>query len=302
MKSNWWNWIFELARIVIALARREARAMWELFRPAQQKAVRQAEAYAHELALREIRTGIDEFLSITSHKLRTPLTTIKGNVQLARMRLSHIERQMTLDDPLSKSALDEIYTLLNRAERGVNVQNQLIHDMTDITRIQAGNLELNIDLCNLTQIVIDTVEDQHSVSPTRSIKLTLQAHKTLPVIADAERIGQVLSNFLINALQYSSADRSVFISLERLNSAARISVRDEGPGLTTNEQAQVWDRFYKVKGIMAQKGFSEGLGLGLYICRAIIEEHQGEFGVESLKGVGSTFWFKLPLAAPTLVE
>ena len=78
----------------------------------------------------------------------------------------------------------------------------------------------------------------------------------------------------------------------------RISVRDEGPGLTPSEQERVWERFYRIEGIRRKRGSSVGLGLGLYICRAIVEQHQGEVGIESTKGVGSTFWFTLPLADP----
>ena len=192
--------------------------------------------------------------------------------------------------------------MLNRAERQVNVQNRLIRDLMDISRIQVGKLELNKELCNLTTIVVDTVEDLRSTTPTRTIQLELQEHMTIPVIADSERIGQVLSNFLTNALKYSPPDRPIHVSLELKERDAVVAVRDEGPGLTPEERERVWERFYKVEGIKGQKGFSAGLGLGLHICRAVIEEHQGEAGVESSKGAGSTFWFSLPLAATALDE
>ena len=88
------------------------------------------------------------------------------------------------------------------------------------------------------------------------------------------------------------------VQLKKEENVVRVLVRDEGPGLTPEEQVQVWDRFYQVEGIKRQRGSSVGLGLGLNICRAIIEQHQGEVGVESTKGKGSTFWFTLPLADP----
>ena len=78
----------------------------------------------------------------------------------------------------------------------------------------------------------------------------------------------------------------------------RVLVRDVGPGLTPSEQERIWERFYQVEGIKRQRGSSVGLGLGLHICRAIVEQHQGEVGIESVKGEGSTFWFTLPLAVP----
>lgn len=115
--------------------------------------------------------------------------------------------------------------------------------------------------------------------------------------ADADRIGQVISNYLSNALKYSepSCPIEVYLELEEPE-RVRLSVRDEGPGLTTLEQQQVWERFYRVPGIQVKSGSGVGLGLGLYICQTIIERQGGQVGVESKKDVGSTFWFTLPLA------
>jgi signal transduction histidine kinase len=191
--------------------------------------------------------------------------------------------------------LEEIYSMLSRAERQVNVQNRLIRDLTDISHIQDGKLELTMEPCNLTNIVISTIEDLRSAYPHRAINLALQTDGMIPILADSERISQVISNYVTNALKFSPADRPVTVGLELPGKAARVSVRDEGPGLTPVEQEQVWERFSKIKSIKAQKGFSTGLGLGLHICRAIVEEHKGRVGVESIKGVGSTFWFSLPL-------
>ena len=91
-------------------------------------------------------------------------------------------------------------------------------------------------------------------------------------------------------------DRPVDVQLNKEEKMVRVLVRDEGPGLTPSEQERIWERFYQVEGIKRQRGSSVGLGLGLYICREIVEQHQGGVGVESIKGKGSTFWFTLPLA------
>jgi signal transduction histidine kinase len=248
----------------------------------------------HELVLRETNARINEFLGVTSHELRTPLTTIKGNIQLARLRLQHLEREAFQNNLMVD--LEEIYTMLSRAERQVNVQNRLIRDLTDISHIQDGKLELAMEPFNLTNIVVSTIEDLRSAYPHRAINLTLQTEGTIPITADSERISQVMSNYVTNALKYSPSDRPVTVSLELLREAARVTVCDEGPGLTPLEQEQVWERFSKIKSIKVQKGFSSGLGLGLHICRAIVEEHRGEVGVESIKGVGSTFWFSIPIS------
>jgi len=255
-----------------------------------------AEAYARELSLRTTKERMDEFLGIASHELRTPLTTIKGNIQLAKLRLKHYLREIGQDAEPVGGDLEEVQTMLDRAERQVNVQNRLIRDLLDISRIQAGKLELNLEPCDLTTIVRETVADQRSAGLSRSIHLSIAEEETLPVVADDERISQVVSNYLNNALKYSPGDCPVEVRLDRQGKEARVAVRDEGPGLSPTEQQQVWERFYRVEGIERQQGFSIGLGLGLHICKAIIEEHQGKIGVESTKGEGSTFWFTLPLA------
>lgn len=254
------------------------------------------EARAKELALRETKERMDEFLSIASHELRTPMTTIKGNIQLAKLRLTHSIRDLSAGGDDLQNNLEEIQIMLDRAEQQVNVQNRLVRDLLDISRIEASQLELRQEWCDLDTIVYEAVENQRIATPTRTIYTELPAGERVPVLADAERIGQVISNCLTNALKYSPADRPVEVRLEKEGKMARVSVRDQGPGLTPSEQERVWERFYRVQGVERQRGFSLGLGLGLHICRAIIEQHQGEVGVESVKGQGSTFWFTLPLA------
>ncbi len=257
-----------------------------------------AEAQAREIALRETKGQMDEFLGIASHELRTPLTTIKGNIQLAKLRLTHYMHSLSLGDDEIQENLTEIQTMLDRAERQVNVQNRLVSDLLDISRIEVDKLELRKEPCDLAAIVLETVEDLRSANLTRPIHLELAQYEMVPIFADAERIGQVVSNYLTNALKYSPADSPVEVRLKKEGKLAYVSVRDEGPGLTLSEQERIWERFYRAQGVERQRGFSLGLGLGLHICRAIIEQHEGNVGVESTKGVGSTFWFTLPLAEP----
>jgi signal transduction histidine kinase len=205
-------------------------------------------------------------------------------------------REVPADGDVLRSMLEEVQTMLARAERQVNVQNRMVGDLLDISRLEADKLELRLAPCDLATMVRETVEDQRSVTPTRTIHLELAEEETAPVIADAERVGQVLSNYLSNALKYSPANRPVHVQLKKEDSMVRVLVCDEGPGLTPSEQQRIWERFYQVQGIKRQRGSSVGLGLGLHICRAIVEQHLGEVGVESTKGEGSTFWFTLPLA------
>jgi len=248
--------------------------------------------------LREANRRMDEFLGIVSHELRTPLTTIKGNVQLARLRLRSGLREVPADCDMLRSTLEEIQTMLSRSERQVNVQNRMVSDLLDISRLEADKLELRLAPYDLATIVRETVEDQRSITPTRTIHLELEDEEAAPVIADTERVGQVLSNYLTNAMKFSPANCPVHVQLKKDDNIVRVSVSDEGVGLTPSEQERIWELFYQVPGIKRQRGSSVGLGLGLHICRVIIEQHQGEVGVDSMKGVGSTFWFTLPLIKP----
>jgi signal transduction histidine kinase len=255
-----------------------------------------AKAQANELALREANRRMDEFLGMAGHELRTPLTAISGNIQLAlRQVKKSIDEDGTYAGDLA-GKLELIQTLLDRAERQVQLQNRLVGDLLDTSRIQANKLELNLEPCDLVAIVREAVQDQSLLVPARSIRLHVPAEATAPAIADADRIGQVVTNYLTNALKYSPADTPVEVFLAIEGQMARVSVQDEGPGLSQEEQQAIWERFFQLKRIKARSGSGPGLGLGLYICQTIIEQHQGQVGVRSSPGEGSTFWFTLPLA------
>jgi signal transduction histidine kinase len=116
------------------------------------------------------------------------------------------------------------------------------------------------------------------------------------VVADGNRIRQVVTNYLNNAHKFSEETRPIEVTLTTNAQEATVSVRDEGPGIPPAEQSHVWDQFYRAPGIGHVSGSSEGFGLGLYICMSIIQRHGGKLGVESALGQGSTFWFALPLA------
>ena len=256
-----------------------------------------AEARANEMALRKSHRRMDEFLGMASHELRTPLTTIKGNVQLSKRQLKRILDRGKSSDELS-GKIEAVQEMLERTDSQVNFMNRLVGDLLDASRISANMLKLSFqpELCNLPEIVRETVQNQRGIFLKRTVRLHLPSGESVPIMADPERIGQVVTNYLTNALKYSAADRTVDVTIQVEGKVAKLSVRDEGPGLSIQEQERIWEYFYQSPGIEVQNGSSVGLGLGLHICRTIIELHHGQVGVKSAPGDGSTFWFTLPLA------
>src|SRR5262249_15687033 len=121
---------------------------------------------------------------------------------------------------------------------------------------------------------------------------------SVPLFADRDRLGQVLTNYLTNACKYASPDRPVEISLAVYSHQARVAVRDEGPGLAPDEQEGGWEAFPPAPGRPVQGTARVSLGLGLHICKSIVEQHGGTVGVDTEVGRGSTFWFSLPLTDP----
>ena len=177
---------------------------------------------------------------------------------------------------------------------------RLVTDLVDVARVRAGRLELHLEPTDLAAVVRQAVVEQRLVNPERTFLLECPAEQRVPVTADAHRLGQVVTNYLTNALKYSPADRPVAVGLQVDDQQARVWVRDEGPGLPPQEQERIWERFHRAPGIEVQSGsgVGVGLGLGLHICRTIIEQHHGQVGVQSAPGQGSTFWFSLLLATP----
>jgi signal transduction histidine kinase/PAS domain-containing protein len=255
-----------------------------------------AEAQANELALREAQAQMDTFLAIAGHELKTPLTYIKLNLQLTRRRLEKlIRKDAGMPEELSQKATLVLQEFAH-ADHQVAHLERLVNDVLDVSRVQASRLDLHPESTDLGAIVREAVEEQRQAAPTRTLLLEVPAAQPVPVYADADRLGQVVTNYLTNALKYSPAEQPVVVGLDVASNEARVWVHDQGPGLPPEEQEGIWERFHRVKGIKVQSGSGVGLGLGLYISRTIIERHQGRVGVESSPGQGSTFWFTLPLA------
>lgn len=254
-------------------------------------------AHAQTLALSQANAQMDAFLGIASHELRTPLTTITANVQLAERQVQMLRDAQPGDQVMiTGPKLERLHTLLQRTDRQSQRLDRLVGDLLDISRIDAGKLELRMEQINLVTLLRDAVAGQRAAWPDRSLTIDMQRITSLQLAADPDRIAQVITNFLTNALKYSAEDQPVAVHLHVQHGLARVEVSDHGPGLTPEQQERLWERFYRVPGIELQSGSGVGLGLGLYICQTIIDRHGGQVGVVSTPGIGSTFWFSLPLS------
>ena len=178
-----------------------------------------------------------------------------------------------------------------------------MNDLLDVSRIQAGKLELRLMPCDLTILVRDEIEEQRLAHPDRTIVMDLAdaGVDRVKALADPDRIRQVVTNYLTNAIKYSGPATPITVSIDRDHASAggdevRVTVRDEGHGIPGAELERVWERFHRVRGAAHAAGAGSGLGLGLAISRELIERHRGHVGVESVEGHGSAFWFTLPLA------
>ncbi|GCE30907.1 hypothetical protein KDA_63910 [Dictyobacter alpinus] len=248
-------------------------------------------AQARALSEGEANRQKDEFLHMVSHELRNPLATIKASIQLTRRQLQNFTTGSHNDD-----LLEQIESMLDRGERQVAVESRLIGDLLDGSRIQADQLKLQVKLCNLLDVVRNVIADLQTGNTSRVIQIIEPMDEDMiPVVADVERIGQVLTHYLANAMKYSPADKAITLQFQLDGQNVRVTISDEGPGILQELQTRIWEHFYQVPGRIVYSG-SAGLGLGLSICQTIIRQHYGQVGVESRPGQGAAFWFTLPLA------
>ncbi|WP_374461459.1 PAS domain S-box protein [Chryseobacterium taeanense] len=226
---------------------------------------------------KEIDRRKDDFLSIASHELKTPLTTIKGLVQLLQ--------RMKPDGASEKynETLDKVSVYVDRL-------NILISDLLDTSKIQSGNIELHLEPFEIDKTIRDTVDNLSVSAPSHTISLSGTTNAT--ILGDELQISQVINNLISNAIKYSPDSNKVDVYINRVGNFIKISVTDYGMGISSQDKAKIFERFYRAKHI--QKKFP-GLGIGLYISHEIIANHKGTLWVESEVGEGSTFSFTLPI-------
>lgn len=249
-----------------------------------------AEATTRELSTHEAAQRMELFIALAGHEFRTPLTVLKGQLYLAERKLS-----ASIPQGEQTSALASLWESLDAAQRAASRLGSMADDLLEVTHARTGRLVIHPEWCDLVTLVRDLVADQRQLYPSRHLRLHMGGQRHIYIQADPVRLAQVLTNYLNNACKYSPDSRPIWVALRVGEGMARISVRDQGPGLSPTVQAQVWERFYQAPDIQPQSGSDAGLGLGLYISRLIVEQHGGEVGVESEAGKGATFWCTVPL-------
>ncbi len=220
----------------------------------------------------------DEFFSIASHELKTPVTSLKAYTQLLLMD--------------AEGAGDSQHkNMLERMDMQINKLTSLINDLLDTSKLENGHLVYNKEVFSFHDLVKETITD---IKPTALENEVIFQNKTHAKInADRDRIGQVLNNFLTNAIKYAPDGKKIIVALNQQNGKVVCSVQDFGKGIVSEEQEKIFERFYRITG--HNLNTFPGLGLGLFICKEIIEKHGGKIGLESERGKGSTFYFELPV-------
>ena len=226
---------------------------------------------------RNIEQRKDDFLSIASHELKTPLTTVMGYVQMMQ-RL------------IPENATDKFRSVVSKTEMYVERLNQLLTELLDVSRIQSGNIELHKEFFDFDKMATEAVEGMQTATP--KYRISLKGRAGVEYFGDESHLIQVLTNLISNAIKYSPNADTVDVYVSRVSDFIKVSVKDFGMGIKEDDRKKIFERFYRVGAI--QKDFP-GMGIGLYICDQIIKNHSGSFWVESEPGKGSVFSFTLPL-------
>ena len=225
----------------------------------------------------ELMQKKDEFMSIASHELKTPVTSLKGALQILQRMAKKLEPN------------DQMASFIEKAAKQTGKLTVLLDDLLDVTKIQEGKLQLNYSNFDAYAMVKESIDEVKAQG--NSHQLILLENAPMLIEADKARLEQVVNNFLTNAIKYSPKADKVIVNCALKAGSFRVEIQDFGIGIPPNKKDYLFDRFYRVQ---ESSTHFAGLGLGLYISAEIVRRHHGEIGVESTPGTGSTFWFEVP--------
>lgn len=220
---------------------------------------------------------MEDFIGIASHELKTPLTSLKAYTQVLEMRMKKENNSTSV-------------ILVNKIDKQINRVVGMIFNLLDVTKLQSGIMNLNVSDFDFNDLVYEVVEGIQGSCEKHQVVTDLGPSAVIH--GDKERIGQVITNLISNAIKYSPDANSVCVTTAIEDNVLKTFVTDYGIGIPESEIRSVFGRFYRVQSV---KESFQGLGLGLFISSQIIERHSGEMGVTSKVDEGSTFWFSLPL-------
>lgn len=221
----------------------------------------------------------NDFIGMVSHELKTPLTSLTAIVQVANAKLKNSE------DPFLSGAM-------GKATQQVKRMSTMINGFLNVSRLESAKLLIDKKAFDLNDLIEDVVKETALTVSTHVIKV--EQCENIKVNADADKIGSVVTNLISNAVKYSPKGKTVEIKCEVVGDKVHVSVKDEGIGLSPEDKAKVFDRYFRVESSKTQH--ISGFGIGLYLSAEIIHRHNGEIWVDSEPGVGSTFYFSLPIA------
>lgn len=224
--------------------------------------------------VKESQQKKDEFIGVASHELKTPLTSIKGYIELLD--------SMEAEQPQKQ--------FIKKAGENVEKLERLIKDLLDVSKINSGQLNLNIEAFNMDELIDESIAAMQT-GQTRHIITRDGNLKGIILKGDSQRLEQVMVNLLSNAIKYSADGTNIIIHSKKNDTDIIVEVKDFGKGIPVDDLAKIFDRFYRSKNAPAH---ISGFGLGLYICSDIIKRHNGKIWAES-NGHGSSFYFSLPL-------
>lgn len=225
---------------------------------------------------KELQQHKDDFISIASHELKTPITSLKASLQLIDRLRTNPKHPM-------------LPQLLTQARKSTERVSGLVDELLNVGRLQQGHMELNMSSFMISDLLRNCA---NLVALSGKKDVRIDCDPELSVVADEGRIEQVVTNLLSNAVKYAPATEVIMIVVSRYDDHVRVTVTDQGPGIAADQVAQLFERYYRAPGSTRH---ISGLGLGLYISKEIIIRHGGDIGVDSELGKGSTFWFTLPL-------
>ena len=253
----------------------------ELLRALGRMVMSQIELRLHIAERREIERAKSDFVAIVSHELRTPLTSIRGSLGL-------------IEGGVAGEVSPKVSQMVGIARANADRLIRLVNDMLDLSKIEAGGVELRVVPLDPGELLDAALAEIRGMAEGARVRLDLALENGgAACLGDRDRILQVLNNLLSNAIKVTPPEGAVEASVGPEDGRVRFRVRDQGPGVPETEVHRIFDKFRQVDPSGRDRS---GTGLGLPICKAIVEEHQGIIGVRSEIGRGSTFWFDLPAA------